>query len=95
MSDILRNALRDGGSISIKIDMWANGDFHLYVTETCARLTSPHQSVITAAQLDAAEDPDDMIRAELERMTSKAHVRYVVQMMQEAEKAGKEAHNEG
>ena len=40
MSDKLRTALKGGGRIIISVDRWANGDFHLCVTEDWARLTS-------------------------------------------------------
>lgn len=78
MKDKLRTALRGGGSVQILINVWANGDFHLWVTEEWARLTAVKQSVITAEQLDAAEDPDAMIREELECMVEKAHLNYEV-----------------
>lgn len=76
MSDIIRTALKGGGSITIQINRRSNGDFHLGVVEVWSRLTSPKQSVITAAQMDAAEDPDGLLREELKRLTDEAHMYY-------------------
>lgn len=77
MSNILRTALKGGGKISIFIDFLPNGDFQLRVTENWARLTTPEmKTVVTAKQMDAASDPDTMIRSELERMVEKAHINY-------------------
>jgi len=76
MSDKLRTALKGGGRILISISVWANGDFHLQVTEEWARLTAPEHAVITAAQLAAEADPDAAIRAELARLVDKAHINY-------------------
>ncbi len=74
MSDILRTALKGGGKIDISIDVWANGDFHLWVVEKWASLTSVEQSVIPAERLTAAADPDALIGAELSRLTQAAHI---------------------
>lgn len=76
MSDKLRTALKGGGRILISINVWANGNLHLSVTEEWARLTSPVQTVITADHLAAAEDQDAVIREELTRMVQKAHINY-------------------
>ena len=78
MSDILRTALKGSGSITMKIDRWPSGDFHLYVSECWERSFAPLQSVITAEQMDTAKDPDALIRLELERMVNKAHIYYEV-----------------
>ena len=46
MSDKLRTALKGGGRIIISVDRWANGDFHLCVTEDWARLTSIERAAV-------------------------------------------------
>lgn len=82
MSDQLRTALKGGGSINIFIDRWANNDFHLQVTENWARLTALDQAVITAEQLDAAEDPDALIREKVLRMVEKSHINHEVKPLE-------------
>ena len=67
MSDKLRTALKGGGRIIISVDRWANGDFHLCVTEDWARLTSIERATVSAEAVNAAEDPDGMIGAEIAR----------------------------
>ena len=76
MSDKLRTALKGGGRIIISINRWANGDFHLQVTEDWARLTSIEKEVITAEKLDRTEDQDGLIAAALARLVAAAHINY-------------------
>ena len=78
MKNKLRTALKGGGCIRISINMWANGDFHLQVTEEWARLTAREHTVITAEQLASTEDTDAVIWMELERMVEGAHLNYEV-----------------
>ena len=78
MSDTLRTALKGGGRIIISINRWANGDFHLNVTEDWARLTSIKSGVISAEQLTGTEDPDGVIAAELAKLVAAAHMNYEV-----------------
>ena len=75
MSDKLRTALKGGGRIIISGDRWANGDFHLCVTEDWARLTSIERATVSAEAVNAAEDPDGMIGAEIARLVA-AHISY-------------------
>ena len=76
MSDKLRTALKGGGRIIISVDRWANGDFHLYVTEDWARLTSIERAAVSAEAVNAAEDPDGMIGAEIAKLVAAAHISY-------------------
>lgn len=76
MSDKLRTALKGGGRIIISIDRWANGDFHLCVTEDWARLTSIERATISAADVDVAERPDGLIGAEIAKLVAAAHINY-------------------
>lgn len=84
MSDIMRTALKGGGSIHILIDAQSNGDFVLWVEESWARLTAQENVTISAEQLAEAEDPDGMIREELIRMVRKAHINWEAHKMVEA-----------
>ncbi len=76
MSDKLRTALKGGGRIIISIDGWANGDFHLCVTEDWARLTSIERATVSAEAVNAAEDPDGLIGAEITKLVAAAHISY-------------------
>lgn len=78
MSDILRTALKGGGRIRISVDRWANGDFHLCVTEEWARLTAIRRGIVQADRLDASEDPDGLIGEEIARLAAAAHINYEV-----------------
>lgn len=76
MSDKLRTALKGGGRIIISVDMWANGDFRLCVTEEWARLTSIEWATVSAEAVDAAEDPDGLIDAEIAKLVAAVHISY-------------------
>ena len=76
MADTLRTALKGGGKIVIVIDVWANGDFHLQVTEDWGRLTSVQKTDIPAAKLAAADHPDGLIAAAISKLVAEAHIRY-------------------
>ena len=76
MSDKLRTALKGGGRIIISIDRWANGDFHLRVTEDWARLTSIERATVSAEAMNAAENPDGLIGAEITKLVEEAHISY-------------------
>ena len=76
MSDKLRTALKGGGRIIISIDRWANGDFHLCITEDWARLTSIERAAVSAEAVNAAEDPDGLIGAEIAKLVAAAHISY-------------------
>lgn len=83
MSDKLRTALKGGGRIVISIDRWANGDFHLCVTEDWARLTSIERAIVSAADVDAAKCPDGLIGAEIAKLVAAAHINYEAKKMGE------------
>ena len=76
MSDTLRTALKGGGRILVSINRWANGDFHLCVTEDWARLTSIERATVSAEAIDAAENPDGLIGAEITKLVAAAHISY-------------------
>jgi len=65
MSDRLRSALAGGGSIHISVETDGAGDFSLLVTESWERLTGVRRLTIPAGELDAAPDPDGLIRERL------------------------------
>lgn len=76
MSDVMRTALKDGGRIMISIDRWANGDFHLCVTENWARMTSIERATVSAEEMNAANDPDGFLREAVSRLVGKAHMNW-------------------
>ena len=76
MSDKLRTALKGGGRIIISVDRWAKGDFRLCVTEDWARLTSIERATVSAEAINAAEDPDGLIGAEITKLVEEAHISY-------------------
>lgn len=78
MSDVMRTALKGGGSLMISINRWENGDFHLCVTEDWARLTSIERAVVSAEELDTAKDPDGLLRDTALRLVGKAHMNWEV-----------------
>lgn len=82
MSDIMRTALKGGGTIRISINAKADGDFHLCVTEDWARLTAVEWATIPAEKLAAAEDPDAVIREEVTRIVRKAHMNWEAREME-------------
>lgn len=62
MSDRMRKEFRSaGGRIILTINATAYCDFELCVTEDAYRLTRVDREKITAAELEAAEDPDKLI----------------------------------
>ena len=67
MSDKLRTALKGGGRIIISVDRWANGDFHLCVTEDWARLTSIERAAVSAEAMNAVE---------IAKLVAAAHISY-------------------
>lgn len=81
MSDIMRTALKDGGQIKISIDRWPDGDFHLCVTEFWARLESFERAVVSAEEIDAAEDQDGLLRDTLVRLVGKVHMNWEAHKM--------------
>lgn len=81
MSDVMRTALKGGGQITISIERWANGDFDLCVSEYWARLTSIERAAISAEAMNAAEDPDGLLREELTRLVQKAHMNWEAHRM--------------
>lgn len=81
MSDVMRTALKGGGSLMISINRWENGDFHLCVTEDWARLTSIERTVVSAEDMNAAEDPDGLLRDTVIRMVGKAHMNWEAHRM--------------
>ena len=52
------------------------GDFHLSVTEDWARLTSIERATVSAEAVNAAEDPDGLIGAEIAKLVAAAHISY-------------------
>lgn len=78
MSDVMRTALKGGGKIMISINQWANGDFHLCVTEDWERLTSIERADIPAEAMNAAEDPDGLLREVVSQLVRKAHMNWEV-----------------
>lgn len=81
MSDVMRTALKGGGSLMISINRWENGDFHLCVTEDWARLTSIERAVVSAEDMNAAEDPDGLLRDTAMRLVGKAHMNWEAHRM--------------
>ena len=81
MSDVMRTALRGGGQTKISIDRWPDGDFHLCVTEFWARLESIERAVVSAEDMNAAEDPDGLLRETALRMVGKAHMNWEAHRM--------------
>lgn len=53
-----------------------NGDFRLCVTEDWARLTSIERAAVSAEAVNAAEDPDGLIGAEIAKLVAAAHISY-------------------
>lgn len=84
MSDIMRTALKGGGSIDILIDAQSGGDFELWVKESWGWLTAVENITISAEQLAEAEDPDGVIREELTRMVREAHMNWKAHEMVKA-----------
>lgn len=89
MSDVMRTALKGGGSLMISINRWENGDFHLCVTEDWARLTSIERAVVSAEEIDAAEDQDGLLRDTLVRLVGKAHMNWEVARQPQTERSAK------
>lgn len=78
MSDRIRTALKGGGRISISIDVSSKGGMELWVSEYWERLSAVERKEIPAEELNAAEDPDGLLRETLERMVQKAHMNWEV-----------------
>lgn len=89
MSDVMRTALKGGGSLMISINCWENGDFHLCVTEDWARLTSIERAVISAEEMNAAEDPDGLLGDTLARLVGKVHMNWEVARQPQTERSTK------
>lgn len=88
MSDVMRTALKGGGSLMISINRWENGDFHLCVTEDWARLTSIERAVVPAEEMNAAEDPDGLLRETALRLIGKVHMNWEAHRMVKEEEHG-------
>lgn len=78
MSDILRTALKGGGRLLVLIDRWPNGDFHLEVTEDWERMTRVMRGIVTAEQMDAAADPDGLIKESAAKLMAAVHINHEV-----------------
>lgn len=62
MADRMRTEFKgNGGRITLTIHATAACNFELCVTEDACRLTRIDRATITAAELDAAENPDKLI----------------------------------
>lgn len=89
MSDVMRTALKGGGSLMISIEHGTNGDFYLRVTENWARLTSIERAVISAEEMNAAEDPDGLLGDTLARLVGKVHMNWEVARQPQTERSTK------
>lgn len=74
MSDRMRKALRDAGRITITIEGDHNGNIKYQVHESAFRLDGFKRGEFTKAGLDAAEDSDAMILAEISKAVRENHI---------------------
>lgn len=74
MSDRMRKALHDGGKITIAIAYNHVTGFEYYIHEDAFRLTGIERGTITKEALDAAADPDALIREVISEAVRKNHI---------------------
>lgn len=74
MSDKLRTALKEGGRTRITIRQELNGDFSLEAVEDWCRLTRVRHAVIRAEELEASEDPDELVWETARELAREAHI---------------------
>lgn len=74
MNDRMRKALHDGGKINITIEFVRPGNIQFCVHESAFRLTGIERGEITKEALDAAADPDALIRQEISAAVRKNHI---------------------
>ena len=74
MSDRMRKALCDGGKITITIENNRMTGLRYYIQEDAFRLTGIERGEITKEALEAAEDPDELIRKEVSAAVRKNHI---------------------
>ena len=74
MSDRMRKALCDGGKITITIENTRMTGLRYCIQEDAFRLTGIERGEITKEALEAAEDPDELIRQEVSAAVRKNHI---------------------
>ncbi len=74
MSDRMRKALCDGGKITITIENNRMTGLRYCIQEDAFRLTGIERGEITKEALEAAEDPDELIRKEVSAAVRKNHI---------------------
>ena len=74
MSDRMRKALCDGGKITITIENNRMTGLRYWIQEDAFRLTGIERGEITKEALEAAEDPDELIRQEVSAAVRKNHI---------------------
>ena len=74
MSDHMRKALRDAGKIDITIEGDHKGNLKFCVHESAFRLTGIRRGEIAREALEAAADPDELIRREVSAAVRKNHI---------------------
>ena len=74
MSDHMRKALKDGGKITITIENNRLTGIRYCVQEDAFRLTGIERGEIAKEALEAAEDPDAIIRQEVSAAVRKNHI---------------------
>ena len=74
MSDRMRKALCDGGKITITIENNRMTGLRYCIQEDAFRLTGIERGEITKEALEAAEDPDELIRQEDSAAVRKNHI---------------------
>lgn len=76
MSDRVRAALRGGGSIEVSVRTMHREGLQIRVREVLYNAESKETTMLTTAELDAAADPDALIRDTAVALVHKAHIRY-------------------
>lgn len=74
MSDRMRKALHDGGKITITIAYNRVKGFEYCIQEDAFRLTGIERGVIAKEALEAAGDPDALIREVISEAVRKNHI---------------------
>jgi len=74
MSDRMRKALHDGGKISVTIEYNCAKGILYSVREEAFRLTGIKQGEIRKETLEAAEDPDALIRDVISEVVRANHI---------------------
>lgn len=74
MSDRMRKALCDGGKITITIENNRMTGLRYCIQEDAFRLTGIERGEITKEALEAAEDPDELIRKEVSAAVRENHI---------------------